>query len=285
MAIDWENVKAVTIPEGEVKEIKVDGVVKWTKPSPVVADYLCFTAEQAYSTITMLKGGSTANPTVEYSTDATNWTPFVIGDTIVTLENVGDKVYFRGDNERFSINDTNFVRFDMSGEIAASGNVMSLKDKTCESLFANSYEFVKLFMYCSALTSAPKLPATSLGLGCYQQMFNGCTKLVSAPALPATTLAQHCYESMFSGCTKLETATLPAPAPARYCYSNMFMFCSALKSLVVGLTDWKFNGAQAFYSWLTGASATGTFYCPSALDISVRDVSHIPEGWSVVRTD
>lgn len=285
MAIDWANVKAVTIPEGEAKEIKVNGVSVWTKPSPVVADYLCFTAEQAGSTISMLKGGTMANPSIEYSMDATNWTPFVIGDTIVTLANIGDKVYFRGDNERFSFNDSNYVRFDMSGKIAASGNVMSLKDKTCESLVVYSSDFIKLFMYCSALTSAPKLPATTLAQNCYSSMFSGCTKLVSAPALPATTLAQSCYDSMFSGCSKLETATLPAPAPARYCYSNMFMQCSALKSLVVGLTDWNFNGSQAFYNWLTGASATGTFYCPSALDISVRDVSHIPEGWTVVRTN
>ena len=34
-------------------------------------------------------------------------------------------------------------------------------------------------------------------------MFNGCTSLTSAPKLPATTLADRCYDYMFSGCKKL----------------------------------------------------------------------------------
>ena len=39
-------------------------------------------------------------------------------------------------------------------------------------------------------------------------MFNGCTALTTAPELPATTLANSCYQNMFSGCYNLNTIKL-----------------------------------------------------------------------------
>ena len=42
---------------------------------------------------------------------------------------------------------------------------------------------------------------------CYRNMFYGCTALITAPALPATTLASSCYQLMFSGCTKIKLST------------------------------------------------------------------------------
>jgi hypothetical protein len=38
-------------------------------------------------------------------------------------------------------------------------------------------------------------------------MFFGCTALTSAPALPATTLADGCYQRMFQGCTSLKISS------------------------------------------------------------------------------
>jgi hypothetical protein len=46
-----------------------------------------------------------------------------------------------------------------------------------------------MFQYCTSLTTAPELPATTLASYCYNQMFYGCTSLTTAPELPATTLA------------------------------------------------------------------------------------------------
>jgi hypothetical protein len=37
-------------------------------------------------------------------------------------------------------------------------------------------------------------------------MFRGCTALTTAPALPATTLAVCCYSGMFYGCTNLKVS-------------------------------------------------------------------------------
>lgn len=67
-----------------------------------------------------------------------------------------------------------------------------------------------MFSRCSALTTAPELPAKNLANSCYSSMFSNCTALTSAPELPATTLAQSCYYYMFYGCTKLKEVTMLA---------------------------------------------------------------------------
>ena len=60
-----------------------------------------------------------------------------------------------------------------------------------------------MFSRCTSLTTAPKLPATTLARGCYQYMFENCTSLTKAPELPATTLASSCYSYMFNDCSNL----------------------------------------------------------------------------------
>ena len=171
-----------------------------------IPDYLCFTAEQAGSTVAMaVTGTPTKGQAFEYSTDGTNWSVFTPGTTTITLANVGNKVYFRGDNITVSQSTSIRYRFVMSGKIAASGNIMSLLDKTCQSTtISNSYCYYRMFDGCTSLTTAPALPATTLKSDCYSNMFNGCTSLTTAPVLPATTLANSCYYSMFYGCTSLQ---------------------------------------------------------------------------------
>jgi hypothetical protein len=51
-----------------------------------------------------------------------------------------------------------------------------------------------MFSGCSALTTAPELPATELADNCYSYMFSGCTSLTQSPELPATKLASSCYQ-------------------------------------------------------------------------------------------
>ncbi len=199
-------------------------------PAVVIPD-LCFTAEQAGSTVAMAVNGTpTKGQAFEYSTDGTNWSVFTPGTTKITLAKVGDKVYFRGDNttvnESFSI----YYKFVMSGKIAASGNIMSLLDKTCQSTtILNAHCYYYMFSDCTSLTTAPSLPATTLASNCYHGMFDNCTNLTTAPSLPATTLASNCYTFMFNGCTSLTTApALPAITLADYCYKSMFSGCTSL---------------------------------------------------------
>ena len=162
-------------------------------------DYLCFTANTAGSTVELAKEGIPGSSNIEYSTDGSVWTyvDFIHSETTtgkILLANAGNKVYFRrpedGVSEVFSRDDV-YYHFIMEGSIAASGNVMSLIDKSCTTTeIPYEYCFFRLFLNCTALKSAPYLPATTLDEYCYANMFQGCTGLESAPALPATTLAR-----------------------------------------------------------------------------------------------
>ena len=194
-------------------------------------DYLCFTSEEAGSTVSMsVKGTPTKGQAFETSVDGTTWSVFTPGTTTITLANVGDKVYFRGDNTTVNESGSVYHQFVMTGKIAASGNIMSLLDKTCEStIISHKYCFNSMFSSCTSLTTAPALPADTLAIYCYHGMFSGCTSLTTAPALPATTLAENCYRDMFSGCTSLTTApALPATTLANNCYHGMFRRCVSL---------------------------------------------------------
>ena len=196
-----------------------------------IPDYLCFTAEEAGSTVAMAVNGTpTKGQAFEYSTNGTNWSEFIPGTTTITLSNVGDKVYFRGDNTTVSETNVNYYKFVMSGKIAASGNIMSLLDKTCQSTTISKDRcYYSMFRGCTSLTTAPSLPATTLTSNCYAYMFSGCTSLTTAPSLPATTLKSNCYYNMFYNCTSLTTApSLPATTLADYCYGHMFYFCTSL---------------------------------------------------------
>lgn len=99
-----------------------------TPPAPV-GDWLCFTAEQANSTVRLDKVGSPPPVSLEYSIDdGVTWNDYTwSGNTgyTVTLVNVDDKMYMRAKNENDHFADTENDRytFNMTGLIAASGNI------------------------------------------------------------------------------------------------------------------------------------------------------------------
>ena len=176
-------------------------------------------------------------PDLEYSIDdCKTWESFKFvpddeGDpTVVHLENKGDRVFFRGKNKTFSSRAVQF-KFMIEGQVAAGGNIMSLLDPDLQlKEISTPYCFAFLFEYCTQLTRAPILPATTLAERCYLQMFSNCTSLTTAPALPATQLKESCYQGMFSGCSALKNApALRAEALAQSCYDSMFYGCTSLE--------------------------------------------------------
>jgi len=208
-----------------------NGVVVFDKIQPS-NNYLCFTANKAGSTVALNKYGEPPW-TGEYSTDGNTWNTYTPGTTgDITLSNVGDKVYFRGNiTGHFWVND--YLRFSMTGSIAASGNINSMYTAVgFESLKALEYEYCYEFMFanCTSLTTPPELPATTLVRNCYYGMFQGCTSLTTPPELPATTLAARCYYKMFEYCTSLTTGPniLPATTLVSECYNGMFSHCYKL---------------------------------------------------------
>ena len=197
---------------------------------------LTFTAEEPNAVVKMVKNGQAPTVTLETSVDdGASWQPFTVGETEITLANVGDKVMFRNSSDNIQVmatDSSNYNRFDLtSGKVAASGNIMFLMDKTGElrDLTDHVYCFYKMFENCSSLTSAPELPATTLANRCYCQMFYYCSSLTQAPELHATTLAYRCYGWMFENCSSLTQAPeLPVKTLAEECYCGMFYGCTSL---------------------------------------------------------
>ena len=224
-------------------------------PTAVREGTLCLTAVSDNSTVWMKKVGSGwTPPTVQYLIEGKGW------NTVTYVQKLklskGEKVWFRGDNpDGFSYSDWQYVGFTLTGQVAASGSVMSLIDPTLETTaIPCNYCFTSLFYYCPALTAAPELPATELKANCYDCMFYSCTSLTTAPELPATELKSYCYNQMFDG-------------------------CSSLNQVRVGFSAWEPNATQY---WLRNVATKGTFFHTAPLDIPEYGSSTVPEGWAVV---
>ena len=185
-----------------MSELKNAYIGEYVEP----AEYLCFTAEQANSTIKLSKEWSPTAVTLETSTDEKTWSTYTLWATI-TLSNIWDKVYWRNTsttNTWFSTGSNNYYYFTMTWSIAASGDVTCLINKNWWILTLGDFCFRNLFNSCSSLTSAPKLPSTTLWQQAYNSMFYYCSNLETIPALPATTIWAYCYNWLFLGCGKIK---------------------------------------------------------------------------------
>ena len=170
-------------------------------------------------------------------------------------------MYIYGFNPRgFSKGENLYAQFQFDGpsKFKISGNIMGLIDGFSEvTAIPSLYCFYKLFLGVSLIydISALRLPATSLQIGCYREMFKGCNSITAAPELPAMVTKDYCYESMFMGCTSLISAPeLPATTTTLYCYQNMFNGCSALVNGPTILPATKIIGA-AYYSMFEGCTS------------------------------
>ena len=220
---------------GETEADYPDGGWKdgaWYKLKLAITPYLSFIGNEDF---TLKTGNASKNwdGTLEYSTDKSTWNTW----NGTAISSVGGKLYLRGTgNTRITGSSSNY-KFVFAGtdalKIACEGNIENLLDYETVSagghptMATNCYRY--MFYNCTALTTAPGLPATTLTDNCYNSMFYNCTALTTAPELPATTLADYCYSRMFYGCTALTTApALPATTLANGCYNQMFGGCTAL---------------------------------------------------------
>lgn len=170
-------------------------------------DYFTFTALES-TTIALVKQGSPGyTPTLQYQKNSGSWTNYTIGSNIQLA--IGDTLKWKGDNDTISTSYQNYYHFTATGDFGVSGNIMTLLDSTGQQLtLANSGNYTdtfnSMFVDNAHVTSAPKMPATTLVNGCYSRMFRNCTNLTTLPELPATgTLPQYCYQYTFDGCSKI----------------------------------------------------------------------------------
>ena len=206
----------------------------WKKRKCNVLDgtpYVTFTAEQAQTFKMTVKISG-----LQYSVNFGDWKDVVAGDPGVEFG--GDKgcLRLRGNNVNgtasSSLYNHSTITFTKSNvKVACTGDIRTLLDlEKYKTVDTKDARFYYLFKNCTALTSAPELPAETLAGSCYSYMFSGCTSLKVAPKLPATELAKKCYQGMFYECKSLQTApTLPAETLATDCYYEMFYGCSSLK--------------------------------------------------------
>ena len=175
---------------------------------------------------------------LQYSVNNGKWENVVV-DKEVTFGGTNGNLRLRGTNINGTASNRNkysTITFtDKTVKVACTGDIRTLLDwEKYKTVDTQNARFCILFKDCSVLTSAPKLPATTLASYCYYGMFSGCTSLESAPELPATTLADNCYSSMFNGCTSLTAApVLKATTLAIYCYYCMFKGCTSLTAAPV----------------------------------------------------
>ena len=173
---------------------------------------------------------TTNNTNIKISSDNNTWNDYV-SSTEITL-NPNDRLYIKSD---YSTGEFTGKQFTITGSrVRARGNIASLIYGSNDE-YVNKYTrteiqcYSSLFEDCTALVTAPDLPATNLTRGCYHSMFKGCTSLTVAPELPATSVEWWSYYGMFSGCISLTQAPeLPATSLQTECYAYMFSGCGKL---------------------------------------------------------
>ena len=214
-------------------------------------DGLTFTAKQANSTVKYTKSSYT---TAEYSTDGTNWNN--ANDVTITLANVGDKVYFRGEISGTQ-SSSNYANFTMTGIIAASGSIMSMYNKDAEeTTISTPWSFYRLFYNCTSLTTAPDLTATTLSGG-------------------------NMYNEMFYACTSLEKSGKIYTAPSKTAtFKITFSGCNSLSYIEYYGSSWNTSNAS---SWVNGVASQGDFYNLGGASIT-SGTSGIPSGWTTHTT-
>ena len=188
---------------------------------------------------------------LEYSVNNDETWRKVEKDREITFGGANGDLRLRGTNPNGTatgiFNYSTIIFTDATVKVACTGDIRTLLNwKNYSTVDTKNARFCSLFVRCTALTSAPELPATTLANVCYDSMFKGCTSLTSAPKLPATKLAASCYNAMFYGCTSLtSTPELPATKLANWCYDSMFNGCTSLTSAPIlpatKLADWCYS--------------------------------------------
>ena len=223
------------------KKIEVTGIKAgpWGQGTEIVDNltsipYVTFTAEQA-QTFKMEVYNEYTISGLQYSVNFGEWKTVVAYKEITFGGDKGD-LRLRGtntDGTASAFNRYSTIKFtDPNVKVACTGDIRTLLNwKSYSTVDTQNARFCNLFYGCTALTSAPDLPATTLAKACYYGMFIDCTSLTSAPELKATTLATECCYDMFYGCTSLASApNLLATKLANYCYWQMFYGCTSLTS-------------------------------------------------------
>ena len=255
------------------------------------APYVTFKAE-AEQKFKMTTYGGYSISGLQYSVNGGDWKTVVAGGEGVTFGGTNGDLRLRGTNIKGTasgLNAYSTITFTNDVNVTCTGDIRTLLDwRNYSTVNTKNAKFCKLFNGCSVLTSAPDLPATTLGYYCYFKMFEGCTSLTSAPELKATALADYCYFSMFRGCTSLTSAPkLTATELTYYCYSNMFYNCTKLSTVtMLAPSDQISKATSCCDNWLYNAGTDKTVTSRTlivtdgaAYNALVSKTKYLPDNW------
>ena len=152
-----------------------------------------------------------------------NWSLYLPGN-VLPLQ-AGDKIQFWNFSDTLSTGSSDYVQFDFTGQIKASGFVNSLLNMGDT---VPHHSFFSLFSGCLKLIQAPQFTNASVGSYGYQAMFTGCG-IKSSPLLPASSTANMAYSNMFRNCTSITNASpIYTKTCGEYTFVSMFRNCSSL---------------------------------------------------------
>ena len=247
-------------------------------------NYFYFMSDAAGSTIQITQIGTyLVAPDFEYSYDGFNWNTYTMESTI-TLSNIGDKLYIRGNNISLGGGDNGRKQFILSGSLKVGGDLRSLLNKTdfqsIQNLQPNAY--YNIMRDCTAITDARdlKITAKNVGSGALCNTFKNCTNLVYGPVIIDVenfSGKDNCSQ-MFQGCTSLvESPILKGSILINGTFYAMFDGCTSLNKVTTYCTD--ASATNCTYYWLRNVAATGDFYNLGNATFS-SDTSGIPSGWT-----
>ena len=174
-----------------------------------------------------------------------------------------------------------------AAEFNISGNIMSLvygDNFAGQTTFSGgTYNFCSIFKKAKCVSAENLiLPALTLTQYCYRAMFSWCTYLTMAPALPATTLAKGVYWYMFERCAITTAPELLAETLVAECYGSMFTYCSSL-NFIKCMANAGFTTTNCKQTWVNGVANSGTFVKDSGVSVTTwtRGTAGIPTNWLV----
>lgn len=218
----------------------------------------------------------------QYSINNGEWTPF----TSSLSPNFGDVIRVKA-NAIPSDNGIGGLK-GVYQYYEVAGNIMSLLfgDEAEGKVSLEGYDWVFRSLLSSAHlidASNLQLPATTLSMRCYQQLFEGSKNLVGAPLLPASVLQPGCYFNMFTRCQKLQKAPdLIAEHTVDMCYYYMFNGCNSLQYIKAMHID---VASQSMYGWVGNVAPTGVFVMNSKATWETTGNNGIPSGWTIEYAD
>ena len=292
---DWLNnvsPKGTFFCEAGTKHIFSPHAIPYGWDIVEIEEGFCFTAEVAGSQLSLDRVGDIEDLEIQTATDggtdAATWTTYEYG-TVITLANVGDKVYFRSTSRKpgnvLYKSPTayyKFRRYNSNDRVSASGNIFALLrlyGTYVPDTDIDVYKFYKLFDGFGIIQNAvfPKDIDATFGNYYFYQMYRSEPITSVVLDYKKAKFTNHCFNDCFRECTRLTSATIKIHSNqlSNNCFQRMFYNCSNLSRIEVYFTNWGYMD-----NWLTGVAATGLFIHPKGLDVTTHDESHVPAGWT-----